>query len=78
MENTRGRGFADRSCCDRPRFPAAIRALDDVETEKEREREKETDGQMDGRTGGRTDREEYRKIEREKKTERREKGGWEG
>lgn len=58
--------------------PAAIRALDDVETEKEREREKETDGQMDGRTGGRTDREEYRKIEREKKTERREKGGWEG
>lgn len=62
MENTRGRGFTDRSCCDRPRFSAAIRALDDVETEKEREREKETDGQMDGR--GRADEQIEKNIER--------------
>lgn len=40
MENIRGRGFMDRSCCDRPRFPAAIRALDDREKGGERERER--------------------------------------
>lgn len=48
MENIRGRGFTDRSCCDRPRFPAAIRALDGRD-EKEKERRKRAEGRERGK-----------------------------
>lgn len=51
MENTRGRGFMDRSCCDRPRFPAAIRALDDRDGERESERQRETGGRAEESEG---------------------------
>lgn len=60
MENIRGRGFMDRSCCDRPRFPAAIRALDDREKRRERERDEE---RADGEHG------KQRAREREEKSQ---------
>lgn len=51
VENIRGRGFTDRSCCDRPRSPAAIRALDDRD-EREGEKQRKSKREREGRGRG--------------------------